>query len=467
MDAAAAAVLLTLALVLIFRMLVLRRGTPGAPPCVRGWIPWLGAAFELGKAPLQFIEQARAKHGPIFTVLAAGNRMTFVFDEEGMSAFFTSKQVDFAQAVQKPVQYTASITKENFYKGHNDIHVLMKSRLSQSNLHLYMKNLCEELHRHMESLGTEGTLDLYDIVRHAMYPAVVDTLFGKGICPTSESTLKEFKEHFQTFDEGFEHGSQLPDFLLRNWSKSKYWLLKVFEKVVQDAERTRPSDHDSKTLLQHLLDTLKGNSTHNNSMLLLWASQANANPITFWTLAFIISDASLYEKVMEELFGVFGKTGKKKIEITEEDLKALPFSKSCVLETIRLRAPGAIARKVVQPIKINNYIVPEGDMLMLSPYWVHRNPKYFSEPEKFQPERWKKANLGKNVFLDGFVAFGGGRYQCPGRWFALMEIHLVLVSILYRFEFVMLDPVPKQSNSHLVGTQQPNGPCRVNYKLRV
>ncbi|MGH0151229.1 UNVERIFIED_CONTAM: hypothetical protein FKN15_042707 [Acipenser sinensis] len=54
-------------------------------------------------------------------------------------------------------------------------------------------------------------------------------------------------------------------------------------------------------------------------------------------------------------------------------------------------------------------------MLMLSPFWAHRDPRYFPEPEKFMPERWKKANLEKNVFLEGFVAFGGGRYQCPGR----------------------------------------------------
>ncbi|KAF3831601.1 hypothetical protein GH733_000413 [Mirounga leonina] len=54
-------------------------------------------------------------------------------------------------------------------------------------------------------------------------------------------------------------------------------------------------------------------------------------------------------------------------------------------------------------------------MLMLSPFWLHRNPKYFPEPELFKPERWKKANLEKHAFLDWFMAFGSGKYQCPGR----------------------------------------------------
>ncbi|KAG9282537.1 24-hydroxycholesterol 7-alpha-hydroxylase [Astyanax mexicanus] len=100
---------------------------------------------------------------------------------------------------------------------------------------------------------------------------------------------------------------------------------------------------------------------------------------------------------------------------------------------------------------------------MLSPYWAHRDPKYFPDPEDFKPERWEKADLAKNVFLEGFVAFGGGKYQCPGRWYAIMELHLFVTLILYKFRFTILDPVPKPSPLHLVGTQQPDEPFRVEY----
>ncbi|PKU29684.1 hypothetical protein llap_20012 [Limosa lapponica baueri] len=151
-----------------------------------------------------------------------------------------------------------------------------------------------------------------------MYPAVVNTLFGKGICPTSE--IKEFEEHFQKYDEDFEYASQMPECFLRNWSKSKKWLLKLFEKVVSDAEKTNPSDTTSK--------------------------------VAFWTLVFILSNPSIYKKIMEDLASVFGKAGKDKIDVSEEELKKLPFIKWCTLEAIRLRSPGAITKKVVNPIKV-------------------------------------------------------------------------------------------------------------------
>ncbi|XP_053794768.1 24-hydroxycholesterol 7-alpha-hydroxylase isoform X4 [Vidua chalybeata] len=401
----------------IVKALLFQLRNPSSPPCIRSWIPWIGAAFQFGKAPLEFIEQARNKHGPVFTIFALGKRFTFVTEEEGTEAFFKSEDLNFEQAVQEAVKNAVSVPAEAFYQNHGILYSMMKGKMSPTNLHMFSGTLCKELHEHMAHLGTEGTGDLNDLVR--------------------------------------------------NWSKSKKWLLKLFEKVVLDAERTNPSETASKTLLQHLLDNLQGKHlAPNYGLLMLWAAQANAVPVAFWTLAFILSNPSIYKKVMEDLASVFGKAGKDKLEVSEEALKKIPFIKWCTLEAIRLRSPGAITKKVINPIRIKNFTIPAGDMLMLSPYWLHRNPKYFPEPEVFKPDRWKEANLEKNAFLDSFVAFGGGKHQCPGRWFAIMEIQLFVVLFLYKYEFVLLDAVPKESPLHLVGTQQPMAPLQVQYKCR-
>ncbi|RXM34347.1 24-hydroxycholesterol 7-alpha-hydroxylase, partial [Acipenser ruthenus] len=317
-------------------LLFVQRKHPNYPPCIRGWIPWFGAAFQFGKAPLDFLAQARAKYGPVFTIAAAGKRLTFVTLHEDFNTFFMSKDVDFQQAVQDPVQRTASISKESFFKNHPACHALIKGRLTRSNLHEVSSDLCAEFNEHLELLTDEGAGDLSDLVR----------------------------------------------------------------------------------------------------------------------------------TVMEEIASSFGDKDKTKSILSESELQQLPYIQWCVLEAIRLRSPGTITRKVVRPIKIQNYIIPPGDMLMLSPFWAHRDPRYFPEPEKFMPERWKKANLEKNVFLEGFVAFGGGRYQCPGRWYALMEIQMFIGLILYKYELTLLDSLPKPSSRHLVGTQQPDGPCRVQYNHR-
>ncbi|XP_007934362.1 24-hydroxycholesterol 7-alpha-hydroxylase [Orycteropus afer afer] len=440
------------------------------PPCIGGWIPWIGAGFEFGKAPLEFIEKARIKYGPIFTVFAVGTRMTFVTEEEGIDVFLNSKRVNFELAVQNLMYRVASVPKNIYLTLHEKLYIMMKGKMRTFNLYQFHEQLTEELHEQLKNLGTHGTMDLNHFVRHLLYPATMNTLFKKDFFPTNKSKIMEFCQHFETYDKGFERGSQMPECLLRNWSKSKKWLLALFEENIPDIKSYTAGKDNSMTLMQGVLDIIKMETNEQKSpnygLLLLWASLSNVVPVAVWTLAFVLSHPDIHKTVMEDISSVFGSPGKDKIKVSEDDLKKLLLIKWCVLEAIRLRAPGVITRKVVKPVKILNYTVPSGDLLMLSPFWLHRNPKYFPEPESFKPERWKKANLEKHAFLDSFLAFGSGKYQCPGRWFALLEIQICVILTLYKYDCTLLDSLPKQSFLHLVGVQQPEGQCRIEYKQR-
>uniref|UniRef100_A0A8C0ZLZ4 24-hydroxycholesterol 7-alpha-hydroxylase n=1 Tax=Castor canadensis TaxID=51338 RepID=A0A8C0ZLZ4_CASCN len=449
--------------------LFLQRKNLCRPPCIEGWIPWIGAGFEFGKAPLEFIEKARIKCGPIFTVFAMGKRMTFVTEEEGIDVFLNSKHVNFELAVQNPVYRTASIPKNIFFTLHEKLYLMMKGKMGTFNLYQFIGPLTEELHEQLENLGTHGTMDLNNLVRHLLYPVTVNTLFSKGLFFTNKRKIKEFYQHFEIYDEGFEYGSQIPEWLLRNWSKSKRGLLALFAKNIPDIKAYKSAKDNSVTVMQAVLDILEmetNEQSPNYGLLTLWASLSNAVPIAFWTLAFVLSHPDIHKAIKKDISSVFGTAGKDKIKVSEDELKRLLLIKWCILEAIRLRAPGVITRKVVKPVKILNYTVPSGDLLMLSPFWLHRNPKYFPEPELF-PERWKKANLEKHAFLDCFMAFGSGKFQCPGRWFALLEIQICIILILYKYDCSLLDPLPKQSDLHLVGVPKPEGQCKIEYKQRI
>ncbi|XP_069879698.1 24-hydroxycholesterol 7-alpha-hydroxylase isoform X2 [Dipodomys merriami] len=408
--------------------------------------------------------------GPVFTVFAMGTRMTFVTEEEGINVFLNSKHVNFELAVQKPVYCTASIPKNIFFTLHEKLYIKMKGKMGPFNVHQFTGKLIDELHEQLGNLGSHGTMDLNNLVRALLYPATMNTVFNKGLIPTDKGELQEFYQHFETYDEGFEYGSQMPEWLLRNWSKSKKWLLEVLEKNITHIKAYKSEKDNSVTIMQAIQDVLemeKSELIPNYKLLMLWASLSNAVPIAFWTFAFVLSQPDIHRAIKEDIASVFGSAGKDKMKVTEDELKNLPLIKWCVLEAIRLRAPGVLARKVVKPVNIMNFTIPPGDLLMVSPFWLHRNPKYFPEPELFKPERWRKANLEKHAFLDGFIGFGGGKFQCPGRWFALLEIEICLILMLYKYDCYLLDPLPKQSDLHLVGVPKPEGQCRIEYRKRI
>ncbi|XP_076445401.1 24-hydroxycholesterol 7-alpha-hydroxylase-like [Babylonia areolata] len=436
------------------------------PPLCAGWLPWIGCAVEFGKAPVHFIEQKRKEMGSVYTLLVAGERMTFLLDPDDFHHFFQSPNVDFQRAVQAHVQKVACVTPESFFTYHTKIHDMVKGKLAATKLSSLFASLNQGFSQGLDQLAT-GDHELHEVVRDIMYRSVLDNLFGKGTLPTTdEAGFKELERHFVMFDDQFEYGSKLPPFFLREWSSSRAWLLRLFGRVSEEERRRRQrqgqgqgdGETETETVHQSLLDLVDEGHAPNYSLLLMWASLANAIPIMFWTLALIFSNEKVTEKARQEVIMKIGATG----SVSEDALGSLTYLKSCILEAIRLRSPGVITRRVMDPVVVKGMTVPAGDMLMVSPLWAHRNPRFFPDPDEFVPERWERGDVERNVFLEGFIAFGGGRYQCPGRWFALLELQLFLALFLQRLDCRLRGPVPELSPLHLVGTPLPVGPCPVH-----
>ncbi|XP_050391627.2 24-hydroxycholesterol 7-alpha-hydroxylase [Patella vulgata] len=436
---------------------------PKTPPTHKGWIPWLGLALEFGKGPLHFIDRKRKELGSVFSIKVAGEYMTFLTDPKDFQHFFLSPCLDFQKAVQGPVQNVASITKESFFKYHSSIHDLVKGKLAPSNLSPLMSHkLYKEFEEQLGKLPSHGKMDLNRLIRTIMYKSVLNIVFGKNILPTdNDEQYQILEEHFTKFDRQIEYGSKLPAFVLGAWSKSRKYLITMFQNIV-DPEKQKSQElcPDDKTLLHNLLECVDIENAPNYSVLLLWATLANSIPMVFWTIAFIVTQESVYKKVCEEIERELPSTFET---ISDADLRKLPYLKSCILETVRLRSPGIIPRYVTKPFEVKGYTVPAGNLVFASPFWAHRNPEYYPDPETHKPERWNMKDVERNIFPEYFFAFGGGRFQCPGRWFGLMEIQIFAIMFLKQFKCEAFDPVPPPSPLHAVGTQQPEGPCMIEF----
>ena len=149
----------------------------------------------------------------------------------------------------------------------------------------------------------EAEVDLMSLVRDVVFIAVVPTLFGSGVLPQSIKEFKKFQKQFVQFDGSFEHGARLPEFLLKDWSKSKHFLLDKFSDVLQKQLCTGVKED---SLLQSMVDSLTGDCAPNYAVLLLWASLANAVPITFWTLASVLGNQAIKKDVQKEIDEVLG-----------------------------------------------------------------------------------------------------------------------------------------------------------------
>jgi cytochrome P450 len=129
------------------------------------------------------------------------------------------------------------------------------------------------------------------------------------------------------------------------------------------------------------------------------------------------------------------------------DLPALGYTELVVRESMRLYPPAyALARQAVKPTEVAGHPLAPGLVVIMPAWVVHRDPRWFAEPEAFLPERWAD-DLERRLPRCAHFPFGAGPRQCIGNSFALMEAVLLLSAIAQRFRLVMepgqrVAPVP-------------------------
>jgi cytochrome P450 len=115
------------------------------------------------------------------------------------------------------------------------------------------------------------------------------------------------------------------------------------------------------------------------------------------------------------------------------DLSALPFVEKVVAESMRLYPPAwIIGRRAIDEYPIGGYIAPARSLFLFSPYVVQRDPRFFSDPERFDPDRWTSA-FKASLPPFAYFPFGGGPRRCIGESFAWMELVLVVATIAQRW----------------------------------
>ncbi|KAK2997946.1 hypothetical protein RJ639_026334 [Escallonia herrerae] len=182
--------------------------------------------------------------------------------------------------------------------------------------------------------------------------------------------------------------------------------------------------------------------TKSTCLTLIAGGSDTTTVMLIWALSLLLNNRHALKRIQDELDAHVGKDR----QVNESDINNLVYLQAVVKETLRLYPAGPLPgqREFTEDCTVGGFHVPKGTRLMLNLWKLQRDPKVWSNPTEFRPERFLTTH--KDVDAKGqhfeLIPFGAGRRLCPGINFGLQMLHLVLATLLHSFELSTLVDAP-------------------------
>jgi cytochrome P450 len=224
-------------------------------------------------------------------------------------------------------------------------------------------------------------------------------------------------------------------------SDREHTLLKMLERA--EADPSAPEfDH------QQVLDEIKQ---------YLWAGTETTALALGWIFYLLSQHPEVAEKIRKEGEEVYGDH-----EPRYEDIQKLTYTRAVMLETLRLYPPAwALMRTADQEDEIGGHTIEPGDKIVLSPYMVHHNSKYWDDPEKFDPKRFLPGSIKKRTKYS-YLPFGAGKRFCLGGQLSQLETVLALTMLLRRFRLEYAGDGPVKFGASVMLTPKDGMPFKLH-----
>ena len=346
----------------------------------------------------------------------------------------------------------------------------------------YAENMCQ-------NWKDEMTLDIHEsmvkvtsaIISKAVLGSDIKSADGSQVGDDLLTCAEYFNRLLMPFGELIEKIPILP--INKGFQQAKKRLDSIVFNMIREHRDNEPKGTAKSDLLYTLLDAqdseagikrMTDTQLRDEVMTIFLAGhETTANALT-WTFYLLSEYPSVEAKLYEELKSVLSNDkgngisqdkNNQELKIpTTQDIPRLEYTEKVVRESMRLYPPAwTLGRQVINDYNVNDYVIPAKSIILMSQYVMHRNPKYFPNPELFYPERWtKEAKVQLPRF--SYFPFGGGIRGCIGEAFAWMEGILIVATVCRRWR-MFHDPSHKVELKPLI-TLRPKYGMRMRLELK-
>lgn len=274
---------------------------------------------------------------------------------------------------------------------------------------------------------------------------VSDTLFGAEVGGDSETArvqqaITDVMEMFDLVLLPFvDWLMRLPLPRVRRYRAAQATLDRVINGIITSRRAAGGDRGDLLSMLLSAQDTEGGSGGMTDVQLrdevitlFLAGHETTANALN-WTWVLLAGHPQVAARLHAELDAVLDSRTP-----APDDVARLPYTRAVIAESLRLYPTAwTMGRRALKDYRWNGIEMPAGSLLLMSQWVVHRDPRFWPDPERFDPERWLSDGTDRPRFA--YFPFGGGNRVCIGESFAWAEAILVLATLAQRWTLT-LDP---------------------------
>lgn len=403
--------------------------------------PLLGALISPGRDPLKLLTRLARDYGDVVHFKLGNERVFFINHPQHIRDVLVTNQKNFTKS--RGLERAKKLLGEGLLTSEGAAH-LRQRRLLQPAFHRdriegYASVMVADADRMGRRWQDGATFDVAKEMMRVTLSIVGKTLFDSDVESKADEVGVAVSEVLHTFWFSLlpfqSLIERLPLPVLRRGRASRARLDALIYAMIADR---RATGRDHGDLLSTLLAAqdheggtggLSDRQVRDEAMTLLLAGhETTANALT-WTWYLLSQSPEVESTLHDEIDRAL-----KGRRPTMADIVRLPFVERVVTEAMRLYPPAwIVGRRAIGEHTIGDYVAPKRSMLFMSPYVMHRDARFFPDPERFCPDRWTtafKAALPKFAYFP----FGGGTRQCIGESFAMMELVLLVTTIAQQWQ---------------------------------
>ena len=410
------------------------------------WLPG-GAFWAFRKDPLAFFTNTARTYGDIAGFSFGPQKVYLVSRPEWIEDILVKSAGKFAKGVA--LERAKVLLGNGLLTAAGQEH-LKHRRMIQPLFHRqHVQGFAEAFVRHAtawrDQVTPGATLDITREMSGLTLGIIGETMFSSDVQGDADEVREALTDAVSNFAyafiPGLNHLQKLPLPIFIKVRKARERLDRVIHRVI--AERRHLAGTEVPALRTDLVAMLLAARDPENpneggmgdtqirdeAMTIFLAGHETTANAMAWTWHLLGSAPEAEARLHEELATVLaGRIP------TMDDVPKLEWTRAIISESMRLFPPAwTMGRRVLQDHALGSHTVEKDSLVILSQWVVHHDPRWWSEPEAFTPERWM-APTDRPKYA--YFPFGGGTRVCIGEAFAWTEAILLLATIAQRWRFV-------------------------------